>query len=345
MANSSPSLPPSSGRFAFDVRSFKSDLATARGQIVFKRMFEVAMLIAQYVKIPGVLADMRCGLEKDDPQFEEKRRILKQFVNDPAEADQMVRQQLPERLIYHEFARFAKSHGMGYVECSSIRDMLSPCTWFVPTPSLLDMLEKLGRRFTDIGAKTGYLAAVLAKRLESSSAAPLCVKAVDNGSEVARTTFHPIIKADGVEYCKSVEARNTVLIFCWPRDGQMCEDCIKSWSGDTFVYIGERFGCTGDLYKRMRTFPMRATWEQDTKIVEGVETCTFPGIRDRIHVFRRRAVPLEEGQGLEEAAKDAEADAADEALEQLFSTLQGMEICAYHEARGTSLLLRPQKRG
>lgn len=281
-------------RFALNPKELRLDLFLSIEHPFVGRIFEVAQLASRFAAIPGVRSDFRCGLdEKNDPQFGQKLDALMQLGAmlgaDKTRADRLARQELPERLIYEEFASYARKSGMSEFASVTIKAVVSAYTWMIPSRSLVDMFRLLGEDFTDIGTGSAFLPAVL------SATHGLKVVAVD--IKPPATTFHPVVTADGPEYCKTGKADKSVLIFSWPRSGEMCVECIQAWKGNTFVYIGEGSeGCTGDLVGRMREPSMRKEWRQDTAIAKDVKMCEFFGINDDVYVYRRRV--LDDGKAV-----------------------------------------------
>jgi len=165
------------------------------------------------------------------------------------------------------------------------RELASLFAWAIPNDEAIERLVRHAP-LIECGAGTGYWAALLRARGADVIA---CDAAPPGG--VAKNAHH----RDGartwtdVECAASVEAarrhRGRTLILCWPpyEDDSASYAVLRAYRGETVVYVGEPDdGATGSVRFHRE---LALNWSP----VESLDLPNWPGLRDRIVVYRRNA--------------------------------------------------------
>jgi hypothetical protein len=157
------------------------------------------------------------------------------------------------------------------------RELAAIFAWAIPGSAALSLLGRYGP-LLECGAGTGYWAALLA-------AAGTDVVASDILTDDHRP-WVPVLPSDSAAAVRSNADR--VLFLCWPPydDDAASYAALRAYQGDTLLYIGELRGrnsspgATGTVrFHRELTL----NWS----VAEQVALPTWPGLRDRLVVYRR----------------------------------------------------------
>ena len=161
-----------------------------------------------------------------------------------------------------------------YFPSFTVRDKLvRKYSWAIPTEAILKTVAKYSP-LVEIGAGTGYWAYLLAK---------LGADIICYDTHVENTPPETIWYAIGAgNESKVMEHSNRALFLCWPPYSQpMASNCLKAYTGDTLVYIGEGYsGCTGDG-------EFHDILEKDWTEVEQISLLNWFGIHDSLWVYHR----------------------------------------------------------
>lgn len=75
------------------------------------------------------------------------------------------------------------------------------------------------------------------------------------------------------------------LLICWPSDGKWPADCLETFEGDDFFYVGEAEGGATRMPWRL----LREEWELERRVA----IPNWPGFKDALWWYRRKgAAPL-----------------------------------------------------
>jgi SAM-dependent methyltransferase len=142
--------------------------------------------------------------------------------------------------------------------------------WGIPNAAAIQAILKYGGSILEIGAGTGYWAALLQK--EGADVTAVDIRGRNDG-------FHPIVRFSGREYLleNAEKAKDSTLLVVWPHQ-EVLDSVLEVYMGDTVALVGEDFGqvgCTG-----------RITGNDWTK-VEEVFIPVWPTIHDTLQIFKR----------------------------------------------------------
>ena len=149
--------------------------------------------------------------------------------------------------------------------------------WAVPSDEALELIKKHSPEgLVEIGAGTGYWAHLLEKIDVDVSAFDIAPgdnfhakglwTHVEEGTHEVLTSF-----------------KKETLFLCWPPyDEPMAYDCLKSYQGEKFIYVGELAGgCTGcDRFSNL----LNEEWD----LIEQLEIPNWFFVHDRLFVFKRK---------------------------------------------------------
>lgn len=146
--------------------------------------------------------------------------------------------------------------------------------WSITSPLILEairyFMEKISKQhILEIGAGNGYWAYVL-------SQCGLKIKAYD--SNPWEEQWHPVTKGDS-SVCSVYS--DHVLMLCWPPyDDPMALNCLKNYSGNTIIYLGEWEGCTAcdDFHKLLAD-----NWTEKIAL----SNKNYDGIHDCLYILQR----------------------------------------------------------
>jgi hypothetical protein len=186
------------------------------------------------------------------------------------------------------------------IEQTWMRTALCACfAYAIPNGAAIDRLVSAGP-LLEVGAGLGYWA-----RLIRDAGGDILAVDRDWSAGSGKSGFNPENRFHGedneawtsvvlVHDCVGTvrDHPERTLFLCWPpygspdapepADGWFDAECLKAYSGEVFILVGEIGGCTGspafarDLDER---------WER----VELIELPTWPRVHDEMHVFRRKS--------------------------------------------------------
>jgi hypothetical protein len=154
------------------------------------------------------------------------------------------------------------------------RELAALFSWAIPGDGALAVLAGYGP-LVECGAGTGYWAALLRARgvdVEASDKVP------------GRPPWTRVHRRDAVAAVRA--SRGRTLFVCWPPfdDDGASYAAVRAYRGDMLLYVGGgRGGPTGT--DRFHT-ELELNWSP----VEQVAVPTWPGLRDRLVVYRRHPV-------------------------------------------------------
>jgi hypothetical protein len=162
------------------------------------------------------------------------------------------------------------------------RELVARFAWGIPGPAALATIADAGP-VVEAGAGTGYWAALLR----------------DRGADVVATdpaagggnAYHPtsplwtdVEPADGVAAVR--RHRDRTLLLCWPPadDDAASWSVLRAYRGDVLLYVGEGIDGPAGTARFHRELVLNWT------VTDQVAIPTWPGLRDRLTVFRRNPV-------------------------------------------------------
>lgn len=164
------------------------------------------------------------------------------------------------------------------------RTLVSRFAWAIPDGAALDLLERHAP-LVECGAGTGYWAALLRARDADVIACDLAPPGAGTAN-----AHHRHAAWTAIERCDSAAAarrhRRRTLFLSWPSHGDDAASfaVLRAYRGDTFVYVGEaEGGATGSVRFHRE---LALNWTP----VEILDLPRWPGLRDRLAVYRRNAV-------------------------------------------------------
>ena len=178
-----------------------------------------------------------------------------------------------------------------WINARAARERLCrPWAWAIPDDKALEIIAQ-HRRIVEIGAGTGYWAALLAARgvdIVAYDAAPPGSGACACGCELSSNHWHmnaPLrysVERGGSEM--AAEHSSRALFLCWPPySNSMAADCLRAYRGRFVIYVGEGVGgCTGD-----DTF--HEMLDKDWSVVTEHTLPQWPGIHDYLAIYAKKA--------------------------------------------------------
>lgn len=163
-----------------------------------------------------------------------------------------------------------KSEAMSQSFTFTVRsELVRKYAWAIPTPETLAMVAKYSP-LIEIGAGTGYWAYLLTKL----GADIICY---DNDRNFPRDVYY-LVNVGGEKEASKYGDRT--LFLCWPPYNEaMAANCLKAYTGNTLIYIGEGAGmCTGDD-------EFHEILEKEWKEIECCELLKWSGLHDHLWVY------------------------------------------------------------
>jgi hypothetical protein len=148
----------------------------------------------------------------------------------------------------------------------------------VPSRGALRAIVEAGPRIVEVGAGTGYWAALLAE-------AGAKVRALDNGSwKLARARSWFAVEHGTPRDLAAIDA--DLLLLCWPPyDDSMASRALTAFRGPRVAYIGEgEGGCTAN--QRFHDL-LADRW----RMVRDLSLPQWPGLHDRLTIYERQEAP------------------------------------------------------
>lgn len=156
--------------------------------------------------------------------------------------------------------------------------------WAIPNLSALQEIARHGT-IIELGCGNGYWAWMLRKMgIDILACDPL--EAGEDGShrEEGTRAWTTILKA-GAEILSCEAAKGRTLLLCWPPPfSSMAADCLKLYTGERLLYVGEEpGGCCGD--EEFEAL-IRRDWVVEKRI--NIPRWPAPFVKDSLYVYRRR---------------------------------------------------------
>lgn len=197
---------------------------------------------------------------------------------------------LDERLVFSRWDRI----GEAYKSILQRDEATVKWAWAIPDPKTLDFIHAHleGRKVVDMGAGTGYWAWMLSQMGVDVAAYDLHPpregentyhsKVPDHLEEHANVQWYDVQQGDHRKL-RLLSNRDRVLLLSWPPyDKPMGYEALKSFKGDTVIYIGEGSGgCTGD-----RDFHdlLGREWDE----IDYFPIARWEGVRDYASIYDRK---------------------------------------------------------
>ena len=186
------------------------------------------------------------------------------------------------------------------------RELAALFSWAIPCEGALGVLARHAP-LLECGAGSGYWAALLRARgvdvLASDLAAP-----GGNKYHGSRRPWTEVQVANAVSAVLAARRSSRVLFLCWPPhdDDGASYAALRAYGGDTFVYAGDGPGGPTGTVRFHRELELN--WHP----AEQVALPNWPGLRDRLVVYRRNAVrrPLSRRDRCEDCRRFLPAGAA-----------------------------------
>ena len=159
------------------------------------------------------------------------------------------------------------------------RELVGRFAWAIPGPAALATIAAAGP-VVEVGAGTGYWAGLLRDRGADVVATD---PAVGGG-----TAYHPagplwtdVEPVDGVAAVRRHQDRT--LLLCWPppEDDAASWSVLRAYRADVLLYVGEGIDGPAGTARFHRELALNWT------VTDEVAIPTWPGLRDRLTVFRR----------------------------------------------------------
>jgi hypothetical protein len=159
-------------------------------------------------------------------------------------------------------------------------NLVQKYAWAIPDQDAIDIIADFSvGKFCEMGAGLGYWANLIwrTQKLECVDAYDNCPKDSNRYISPKSKSYYPIKIGD----TSSCEGYDT-LFLCWPPYNEpMASDCLKSFTGDRLIYVGEGYGgCTADE-------GFHKTLINEWKLVEEIAINQFFGIHDRLFLYKR----------------------------------------------------------
>jgi len=165
------------------------------------------------------------------------------------------------------------------------RELASLFSWAIPTEPALAVLAKYAP-LVECGAGTGYWAALLRSRGVDALAYDLAPPGRGTRNEFHRRGRQPWTEVQRASAAAAARRHGErTLVLCWPpyEEDAASYGALRAYRGDVVVHIGERDeGATGSVRFHRE---LRLNWT----LAEELELPHWPGLRDRLMVYRRNA--------------------------------------------------------
>jgi len=153
--------------------------------------------------------------------------------------------------------------------------------WSIPHKKALEVIASHGP-IVEIGAGNGYWAYLLANMGVDVVAYDI---ATDSGMYGGTNSSYWKLwfEVEKGDERMAAKYKDRSLFLCWPAyNSPMAEKALKSYKGDTVIYIGEdKGGCTAND-------KFFVNLEKNFDEVESIELHVWPGIHDRLYIFKRK---------------------------------------------------------
>lgn len=162
-------------------------------------------------------------------------------------------------------------------------ELVTEFAWAVPNEAALAALAALSP-ILEIGAGSGYWAWLLRERGAVVHACDVTVGAGNNWGH--RKTWTRVDEGDEATVDEHPEC---TLFLCWPPGGVLAAAAVRRYRGARVAYVGEGRGgstATPEFFDELERH-----WVE----VQQVDIPRWEGMRDALHVYRRRVSDVTEG--------------------------------------------------
>ena len=162
------------------------------------------------------------------------------------------------------------------------RELVGRFAWAIPGPAALATIADAGP-VVEAGAGTGYWAALLRERGADVVASEPATHG-GNAYHTAGPLWTDVEPVDGVTAVR--RHRDRTLLLCWPppQDDAASWSVLRAYRGDVLLYVGEGIDGPAGTTRFHRELALNWTATDEVAIP------TWPGLRDRLTVFRRNAI-------------------------------------------------------
>jgi hypothetical protein len=162
------------------------------------------------------------------------------------------------------------------------RELVGRFAWAIPGPAALATIADAGA-VVEAGAGTGYWAALLRDRRADVVATDPAAGG-GNAYHPAGPLWTDVDPVDGVTAVR--RHRHRTLLLCWPppEDDAASWSVLRAYRGDVLLYVGEGPDGPAGTARFHRELALNWTATDEVAIP------TWPGLRDRLTVFRRNPV-------------------------------------------------------
>jgi hypothetical protein len=166
------------------------------------------------------------------------------------------------------------------------RELAALFSWAIPAPGALAMLTQYAP-LVECGAGTGYWAALLRTLGTDVVACDIAPPGAETGNRYHDATRRPWTEIGRASAVAAIRANpDRTLFLCWPPydDDGASYAALRAYRGDVMVYAGDGpGGATG-------TVRFHRELELNWHPAEQAALPTWPGLRDRLVVYRRNPV-------------------------------------------------------
>jgi len=163
------------------------------------------------------------------------------------------------------------------------RELASTFSWAIPTEPALAVLARHAP-LVECGAGMGYWSALLQSRGVDAIAYDLLPPGGESGNAYHRAGRRPWTEVRQASAAAAARRhRERALFLCWPPydDDAASYAALRAYRGDVAIHVGERDeGATGSVRFHRE---LRLNWT----LVEEVDLPHWPGLQDRLMVYRR----------------------------------------------------------
>jgi SAM-dependent methyltransferase len=167
----------------------------------------------------------------------------------------------------------SKSHNYYESDYNFREQLVRKYAWAIPDDEAIKELVKLSPIF-EVGAGNGYWAKLIAEAGGTVICYDICVP---------EETYFPVYLGGSEVVSKiGVDYDNCTLFLCWPPyNDSMASDCLKLYTGNKLVYIGEGYdGCTGDkMFHRIL--------DKDWQLTKVIQLTQWQNIHDVMYIHER----------------------------------------------------------
>lgn len=170
-----------------------------------------------------------------------------------------------------------------FTDYSTRRNWVRQYSWAIPCKEAIKAIHNAAgeRPIVELGAGGGLWGALLSEAGSQVHCYDIAPRGANNAYRHEKVWYN--VRKGSTKVLVLPKYRDAVLFLCWPPyDKTLAYDALRTFQGDTFVYIGEgRGGCTGnDEFFDL----LAAEWDE----VERVYIPRWFGIHDVLYIYSRK---------------------------------------------------------